>query len=92
MQIIFRINKINFCNELLIEVILKNKNRIMGKARVKNAEDILDGLDKILKKSKINIADIKNIRTVNNLGKTRCSSLRIAKTIEKALKFGLKLN
>ena len=73
-----------------IEVILKDKNKVIGKEIVKNAEEVLKGLDKILKKSKIGINTIKTIK-VDDLNKNRYTSYRIIKAIEKALKFSLNL-
>jgi len=56
--------------------------------KVENAEDVLEGLDKILKKSKIEITDIKDIK-IDALNKNRYTSYRIIKSIEKVLKLNL---
>ncbi len=64
---------------------LKKGDRIYVE-RVEKAEDLLLGLDKILKKSKIKFIDIGKIK-VDNLNKSRYTSFRIVKSIEKALKF-----
>jgi len=71
-----------------VEVILKKKREIIGREEVKNAEKILEGLDKILKKNKIEITTIKLIK-VDDLNKNKHTSYRIIKSIEKALKLGL---
>ncbi len=61
--------------------------------KVKDADEILKGLDRILKKSKINFARIRDVRIVNNSEKnTGYTSQRIAKAIQKALNFSLKFN
>ena len=64
---------------------LKKGDRIYVE-KVEKAEDLLLGLDKILKKSKIKFIDIGKIK-VDNLNKSRYTSFRIVKSIEKALKF-----
>lgn len=70
---------------------VKKGERIYVK-KVKNADDILKGLDKILKKNKIEVTDIKVVKVVDNLKKVHYTSYRIAKAIQKALNFSLKLN
>lgn len=87
MQLIFRIHKIEQ-NQSLIEIILKRKNKIII-AKAGEAEDVLDKLDKILKKSKIEITDIRNIK-IDNLNKNRYTTYRILKSLEKALRFSIK--
>lgn len=87
MQLIFRIHKIEQ-NQSLVEIILKRKNKII-RAEAEEAEDALDKLDRILKKSKIEITDIKNIR-IDNLNKSKYTTYRILKSIEKALRFSIK--
>lgn len=54
--------------------------------KVEKAEDVLLGLDKILKKSKIKVIDIGNIK-IDNFNKSKHTSFRIVKSIEKALRF-----
>lgn len=85
MELIFRIKKSKQKGAVSVEVVLRNKNRIIGQEIVENAEKVLEGLDKILKRSKIEITDIKNIK-VDDLNKNRYTSYRIVKSIEKALK------
>jgi hypothetical protein len=92
MQLIFKIQKSGQKGKVPVEVILKDKNlprqqagRIIGKETVENAEKILEGLDKIFKKSKIGMTAIKNIKTID-LNKNRYTSYRIVRSIEKALK------
>jgi len=92
MQLIFKIQESGQKGAVPIEVILKDKNlprqqagRIIGKETVENAEKILEGLDKIFKKSKIGMTAIKNIKTID-LNKNRYTSYRIVRSIEKALK------
>lgn len=58
--------------------------------KVKDADEILKGLDRVLKKSKIELALIKDVRIVNNLENIGYTSQRIAKAIQKALNFSLK--
>lgn len=72
-------------------VLIFRKGREIYAEEVKEAEDALERLDKILKRSKIRITDIKNIRIKNsNLVKDRYTSYRIIKSIEKALRFSIK--
>lgn len=85
MNLIFKIQKSGQKGKVPVEVILKEKNRIIGKKTVENAEKILEGLDTIFKKSKIGITAIKNIQTID-LNKNRYTSYRIVRSIEKALK------
>lgn len=85
MELIFQINKSSQKGAVPVEIVLKDKKRTIGKEIVENAEKVLEGLDKILKKSKIEITDIKNIKTID-LNKNRYTSYRIVKSIEKALK------
>lgn len=73
-----------------IVLILRKEDKVYIE-RVKNAEDILKGLDKILKKSKIENTNIRSIKVIDNLDKTGYTSYRIAKAIQKALKFSLEL-
>lgn len=68
-----------------VEVILKDKNKVIGKEAVENAEKVLEGLDRIFKKSRIGMTAIKNIQTID-LNKNRYTSYRIVRSIEKALK------
>lgn len=85
MNLIFKIQKSGQKGKVPVEVILKDKNKVIGKKTVENAEKILEGLDKIFKKSKIGITAIKNIKTID-LNKNRYTSYRIVRSIEKALK------
>lgn len=84
MQLIFKIKKSKQKGAAPVEVILE-KNGQKYKEIVKNADKILEGLDKILKKSKIGITGLENIKTID-LNKNRYTSYRIIKAIEKALK------
>ena len=84
MNLIFRILKSKQKGAAPVEVILEKKGK-KYKEIVKNADKILEGLDKILKRSKIGITDLKNIK-VDDLNKNRYTSYRIIKAIEKALK------
>lgn len=67
---------------------LKKEDRIYTE-KVEKAEDLLLGLDKILKKSKIKPTDIGKIK-VDNFNKSRYTSFRIVKSIEKALRLSIK--
>lgn len=67
-------------------VIALKKGNDMYIEKVEKAEDVLLGLDKILKKSKIKVIDIGNIK-IDNFNKSKYTSFRIVKSIEKALKF-----
>jgi len=88
MQLIFKLKKTKQKGRAPIEVILKKKREVIGREEVKNAEKILEGLDKILKKSKVKITAIKAIK-VDDLNKNSYTSYRIIKAVEKALKLGL---
>ncbi len=87
MQLIFRIKKSDL-GEQIIEIIVKTSDKII-RSEAGEAENVLDKLDKILKKSKIEITDIKNIR-IDNLDKNRYTTYRIIRSIEKGLKFSIK--
>jgi hypothetical protein len=89
MKLIFKILKSEQKGEVPVEVILKRAARIICKETVENPEKILEGLDKILKRSKISITDIKSIN-IDNLNQNRYTSYRITKSIKKALKFALR--
>lgn len=88
MNLIFQIQKSGKKGVVPVEVVLKDKNRVIGREIVENAEKVLGGLDKILKKSKIGITAIKSMK-VEDLNKNRYTSFRIIKSIEKALKLNL---
>lgn len=85
MNLIFKIQKSGQKGKVPVEVILKDKNLVIGRETVGNAEKVLEGLDKIFKKSKIGMTAIKNIQTID-LNKNRYTSYRIVRSIEKALK------
>lgn len=89
MQLVFKILEAEQKGEVPVEVILKRNSRVICKETVDNPEKILEGLDKILKRSKINITDIRSIN-IDNLNQNRYTSYRIARSIEKALKFALR--
>ena len=88
MNLIFKIQKTNKKGAVPVEIILKDKNKVIGKKAVESAEKILEGLDKIFKKSNRGITNIKNIKTID-LNKNRYTSYRIVRSIERALKFGV---
>jgi len=85
-----------------VKIILEvNKKRYLEK--VESADNLLEGLDRILKKSRMEITSVKNIKTVSSLFpkksnrvdkfcKTSYTSCRIVKSIEKAIKFCLNFN
>ncbi len=85
MNLIFKIQKSGQKGKVPVEVILKDKNLVIGRETVGNAEKVLEGLDKIFKKSRIGMTAIKNIQTID-LNKNRYTSYRIVRSIEKALK------
>ncbi len=86
MQIVFKIKKSDL-DKQVIEIIVKSKGKII-RTEVGEAEDALIGLDKILKKNKIKIGEIRSIK-IDNQNKNRYTSYRILKSIEKAIKFSL---
>ncbi len=88
MELIFQIKKSSQKGKVPIEIVLKDKKKVIGREKVENAEKVLEGLDKILKRSKIGITVINSIK-VDDLNKSRYTSYRIIKAIEKALKFSL---
>lgn len=69
-----------------IEIILKKDRANFLKIEVASADKVIEGLDKVLKNSKIKITDINKI-TVDNFKKASYTSFRILKSIEKGLKF-----
>jgi len=83
MKIILNI-KIN-SSEIIITLKRGDKTYI---EKIKKAEETLNAFDKILRKSKIEIADIKSIR-IDNLNKNKYTSYRILKSIEKAINFSI---
>lgn len=87
MNLIFKIKKNKQKGPVPVEVILKGDKRIY-KEKVESADNVLEGLDKILKRSKMKIADIEGIK-VDDLNRNRYTSYRIIKSIEKALKLKL---
>jgi len=101
MQLIFRILPIEQKEKAPVEVILEAEGRAYKKkvhpapffkrCRVKSADKILEGLDKILKRSKIEITDIKSIK-IDNQNKNRHTSYRIAEAILRALRIILALS
>lgn len=84
MELIFKVKKSDKKGAVPVEIILKDKNRIVDQETVENAEKILEGLDRIFKKSRIGTTAIKNIKTIDS-NKNRYTSYRIVKSIEKAL-------
>lgn len=90
MNLIFIINQAKIKGKVPIDIILKKKNKIINREKVDSADKSLESLDKILKKSKIGINIVKIIK-VEDLNKSRYTSYRIIKSIEKALKLGLDL-
>ena len=87
MNLIFRIQKSSRKGKAPVEVVLE-KNRKIYREEVESADKVLEGLDKILKKSRIGITAIKSIK-VDDLNKNRYTSYRIIKSVEKALKIKL---
>ncbi len=71
-----------------ITLILKRGSEIYTE-KIEEAEDMIERLDRILKKSKIEITDIRNIK-IDNFNKNKYTSYRILKSIEKALRFSIK--
>lgn len=66
-----------------IEIILKDKKRIF-KATAENTDNLLSALDTLLKKSKIELESLKEIK-LENSKQAGLTSQRIVKTIVKAL-------
>ena len=73
-----------------VEIILEAKDNTY-KEKAESADKILEALDKILKKSRIEITDIKSIK-IDNQNKNRYTSYRIAEAILRALKIILVLS
>ena len=73
-----------------VEIILEAGDSTY-KEKAESADKILRGLDKILKKSRIEITDIKSIK-IDNQNKNRYTSYRIAEAILRALKIILVLS
>lgn len=87
MNLIFKIKKAKQKGRAPVEIILKKDKKIYKKT-VGSADKVIEGLDRILKGSKIEITNIKSIK-VDDLNKNRYTSYRILKSIEKALKLKL---
>ncbi len=90
MNLTFKLLKTNQKGKAPVEVILKQNKKVIASETAKNAEQVLSILDKILKKSKIVITAIDNIK-VEDLSKNRYTSYRIIKSIKTALELGLNL-
>lgn len=98
MQLTFQIQKSSRKGKVPVEVILRRNSRIIGREKMESADKVLEGLDRILKRSKIEMTNIiglrptsrrlENIKTID-LNKNRYTSYRILKSIEKALKLKL---
>jgi len=86
-NLVFKIQKAKQKGATSVEVILE-KNKRIYREKVESADKVLEGLDKILKKSKIEITAVKSIK-VDDLNRNRYTSYRIVKSIEKALKIKL---
>jgi len=86
-NLVFKIQKAKQKGATPVEVILE-KNKRIYREKVESADKVLEGLDKILKKSKIEITAVKSIK-VDDLNRNRYTSYRIVKSIEKALKIKL---
>lgn len=85
MKLIFKIKKSGGKNRNPVEIILKKGDKVYK--RIEETDKLLEGLDKILKKSKVEINSIrKKIRIDNSSTKNKYTSFRIVKSIEKALK------
>lgn len=87
MQLVFKVKKAKQKGKAPVEVILEKDKKIF-KETVESADKVLEGLDRILKRSKIEITNIKSIK-VDDLNKNRYTSYRIIRAIEKALKLKL---
>jgi len=73
-----------------VEIILEARDKTY-KEKAESADKILETLDKILKKSRIEITDIKSIK-IDNQNKNRYTSYKIAEAIQRALKIILVLS
>ncbi len=88
MNLVFKIEKTKQKEKAPIQVILKTKDKIY-KEKAESADKILEKLDKILKKSKIKVTAVKNVKVIDKSHKIGFTSYRIIRSIEKALKFDL---
>lgn len=95
-------NTVSFKKGCSVKIILET-NRKRYSEKVESADDVLKGLDKILKKSRMEITSVKNIKTVSSLSPSKSkkvdkfckksyTSCRIVKSVEKAIKFYLNFN
>lgn len=87
-NLIFKLGKTKQKGQTPVEIVLE-KNGQVYKQKVQKADNVLEGLDKLLKKYKISITDLKSVKTVDNFSQISYTSCRIVKSIEKALNFGL---
>lgn len=87
MKLTFRLEKAKENGRSPIEIILKDKNKI-SKAMTENTDELLEKLDKLLKKSKLELESIKiiNVEIANGAGLT---SKRIVQAISSALRLNL---
>lgn len=87
MQLIFKVKKAKEHGRSGIEIILKDKNKI-SKSITENTDNLLSTLDKLLKKNKIKLESLKDIKMeiVKGAGLT---SYRIVSSIVKALSLNL---
>lgn len=86
-QLIFKIHKAEEHGRSPIEVIVKNKNKVYRKT-TENTDNLLSTLDKLLKSAKIKVESLKDIK-IESHKQAGLTSLRIIKSIAKALRFSL---
>lgn len=83
MQLIFKVKKAREHGRSGIEIILKGKNKI-SKSITENTDNLLSTLDKLLKRNKIELETLNDIK-VEIDKKAGLTSQRIVKAVVKAL-------
>lgn len=87
MQLIFKIQKAKEHGRSGIEIVLRDKNKI-SKSITDNTDNLLSTLDKLLKRNKIKLESLDDIKVEISRG-AGLTSTRIVKTITKALSLNL---
>ena len=86
-QLIFKINKAGERGRSRIEIILDNNGKKYKKT-AGHTDNVLSALDKLLKSAKIKVESLKDIK-IEAHKEAGLTSLRIIKSIAKALRFSL---
>ena len=87
MNLIFEVQRTVQKGKTPVDVILK-QGKVTYREKVESTDEVLERLDKILKKNRIDIKAIRSVKIVDKFLETSYTSRRILKSVEKALKIG----